>query len=52
LKCWSGTVTANHHRTRRHHLDTPTQATQLRLTAQTANGATGAHVVSIRAYGQ
>ncbi|MEV4261047.1 FAD-dependent oxidoreductase [Kribbella sp. NPDC049584] len=46
------TVTANHHRTQRHHLDTPTQATHLRLTTHTTNGAPRAHVVSIRAYGQ
>jgi hypothetical protein len=46
------TVTANHHRTQRHRLDTPTRATHLRLTAHTTNGAPRAHVVSIRAYGQ
>jgi hypothetical protein len=45
-------VAANHHRTQRHHLETPIQATHLRLTAHSTNGSPRAHVVSIRAYGQ
>ena len=44
------TITANHHRTNRHSLPTPVQATHLRLTAHTTNGAPRAHVVSLRAY--
>ena len=43
-------VTANHHRTQHHHLQTPTQATHLRLTTHETNGAPRAHVVSIRTY--
>jgi hypothetical protein len=43
-------VTANHHRTQRHRLETAVHATQLRLTAHKTNGAPRAHVVSIRVY--
>jgi hypothetical protein len=43
-------VTANHHRTQHHPLNTPTPVTHLRLTTHNTNGAPRAHVVSIRAY--
>ncbi|MEU8227822.1 FAD-dependent oxidoreductase [Kribbella sp. NPDC048915] len=43
-------VRDNHHRTQRHHLNAPSRATNLRLTARETNGAPRAHVVSIRAY--
>ncbi|GAA1561859.1 hypothetical protein GCM10009804_18260 [Kribbella hippodromi] len=43
-------VSGNHHRTQRHLLPTPIEATELRLTAHRTHGNPRAHVVSIRAY--
>jgi FAD-dependent oxidoreductase family protein len=42
------TITANHHRTNRHPLNT--HLDRLRLVAKTTNGAPHAHVVSLRTY--
>jgi hypothetical protein len=43
-------VTGNHHRTQHHHLETAVRVTHLRLIARRTNGASRAHVVSLRAY--
>ncbi|MEV5964967.1 FAD-dependent oxidoreductase [Kribbella sp. NPDC051952] len=45
------TITANHQRTRHHHLPTPFEATHLRLTTQSTNGTPRAHITAIRTYG-